>query len=116
MLRIVTDSASQLPAELRDRYEVSVVAMVIALDGHQYREGINLPGLEFYERVAAGATVSTAAPSPGEVTSSLSVRRTSRPLLSRPPGKHAIGEEMTTHDSAPHDASRARAPAARDSQ
>ena len=64
---LVTDSNSQLPAALRHRFGVSVVPLAIVIDGNQYREGVDLTTDEFYRRLAAGATVSTAAPSPGDV-------------------------------------------------
>ena len=65
MIRLVTDSSSQLPATLRDRYDVRVVPFTIVVDGEDFTEGVDLAPGEFYRRLAAGATVSTAAPSPG---------------------------------------------------
>lgn len=67
MIGLVTDSGAQMPADLRDRYDVGVVPLTVVLDGHPYREGVDITTAEFYERLAAGASVSTAAPSPGEV-------------------------------------------------
>ncbi|MBK5290007.1 MAG: DegV family EDD domain-containing protein [Acidimicrobiia bacterium] len=64
---IVTDSNAQLPVELRDRFAVHVVPLVIVIDGREYREGIDLTAEEFYAHLQAGGTVSTAAPAPGEV-------------------------------------------------
>lgn len=64
---LVTDSNAQLPAELRDRFDVYVVPLVIVLDGQEFREGVDLGNDEFYARLAAGASVSTAAPAPGDV-------------------------------------------------
>ena len=66
-LALVTDSNSQIPAVLRERFDVSVVPLIIVVDGEQYREGVDLTTDEFYARLGAGATVSTAAPSPGDV-------------------------------------------------
>jgi len=64
---LVTDSNSQLPAELRERFRVHVVALTVVLDGTPYREGIEITTAESYDHLARGADVSTAAPSPGEV-------------------------------------------------
>ncbi len=64
---LVTDSNSQMPKALRERFGVWVVPLTIVLDGEQFREGVDLTTEEFYARLAAGAAVSTAAPSPGEV-------------------------------------------------
>jgi DegV family protein with EDD domain len=65
VIALVTDSNAQLPAELRDRYGVRVVPLTIVLDGADRLEGVDLDPDEFYDRLAAGADVSTAAPSPG---------------------------------------------------
>ncbi len=64
---LVTDSNAQLPPALRDRFDVRVVPLAIVLDGQEYREGVDLTNEEFYRRLAGGATVTTAAPSPGKV-------------------------------------------------
>jgi DegV family protein with EDD domain len=64
---LVTDSNAQLPGDLRERYQVGVVPLTVVVDGNPYREGVDITTAEFYERLAGGAEVSTAAPSPGEV-------------------------------------------------
>ncbi len=69
MITIVTDSTSQLPPSLRTRYDVRIVPVTIVVDGIPLREGIDISAEEFYERLAAGAVTSTAAPAPGEVLS-----------------------------------------------
>jgi DegV family protein with EDD domain len=67
MIGLVTDSNAQLPAALRARYRVGVVPLTVVIDDTPYREGVDLTTPEFYKRLAAGAIVSTAAPSPGDV-------------------------------------------------
>ena len=67
MIGLVTDSNAQLPADLRDRYQVGVVPLTVVVDGTPYKEGVDITTAEFYERLQRGAEVSTAAPSPGEV-------------------------------------------------
>lgn len=67
MIGLVTDSNAQLPPGLRERYQVGVAPLTVVLDGQPYREGIDITMGDFYERLARGAEVSTAAPSPGEV-------------------------------------------------
>jgi len=67
MIGLVTDSNAQLPADLRERYQVGVVPLTVVLDEQPYQEGVDLTTAEFYERLTGGATVSTAAPSPGAV-------------------------------------------------
>jgi DegV family protein with EDD domain len=67
VIGLVTDSNAQLPADLRERYQVGVVPLTVVLDGQPYREGVDITTPDFYARLAGGAEVSTAAPSPGEV-------------------------------------------------
>jgi DegV family protein with EDD domain len=67
VIGLVTDSNAQLPADLRQRYQVGVVPLTVVVDGDQYKEGVDITSAEFYERLQRGAEVSTAAPSPGEV-------------------------------------------------
>lgn len=67
MIALVTDSASMLPPAWRARDDVFVVPMTVVLDGRPAREGVDLDGPEFYRLLARGATVTTSAPSPGEV-------------------------------------------------
>ena len=65
MIALVTDSNAQLPAELQERFGVRIVPLTIVLDGEDRVEGVDLDPDEFYDRLAAGAEVSTAAPAPG---------------------------------------------------
>lgn len=67
MIALVTDSNAQLPKELRERFGVRVVPLTVVVDGEDHLEGVDLDPVEFYERLTAGASVSTAAPSPGRV-------------------------------------------------
>lgn len=65
MIALVTDSNALVPADLRDRFDVDVVPLTVVVDGTPYAEGVDLTTAAFYERLAAGAEVSTAAPAPG---------------------------------------------------
>lgn len=67
MIGLCTDSNSQLPPELRDRYGVEVVALTVTVDGVEHLEGVDLDADAFYSRFGSGVTpeVATAAPSPG---------------------------------------------------
>jgi len=56
-----------IPIALRDRFNVIVVPMTVTVDGVEYHEGSNLTSTDFYARLAAGATVTTSAPSPGAI-------------------------------------------------
>lgn len=64
---LVTDSNSQLPAELADRYGVEIVPLTVVVDGVDHAEGVDLDADAFYASFAGGRTpqVSTSQPSPG---------------------------------------------------
>jgi len=62
----VTDSNAMLPAELVTRFDVLVVPLTVVIDGDARPEPEVEPGW-FYARLRCGATVTTAAPSPGEL-------------------------------------------------
>ncbi|MHB1487946.1 MAG: DegV family protein [Acidimicrobiales bacterium] len=66
MIGLCTDSNSQIPKELVDRYGIEVVGLSVTLDGQDFIEGVDIDADAFYERFEAGVSeVSTAAPSPG---------------------------------------------------
>ena len=68
MIGICTDSNSQLPDSLAQRYEVEVVPITVTIDGHDYLEGVDLDADRFYELVSAErlSSVTTSQPSPGQ--------------------------------------------------
>jgi DegV family protein with EDD domain len=65
---IVTDSNSQIPQELIDRYGIEVVPLTVTVDGVDFAEGEDLDADRFYELFdPATSTVSTSQPSPGRI-------------------------------------------------
>lgn len=64
---LVTDSNSQITAELVERFGVDVVPMTITIDGTDHLEGVDLDADGFYAAFAGGAhpEVATSQPSPG---------------------------------------------------
>jgi len=64
---IVTDSSSQITANLVERFGVRTVPMTITIDGVDHLEGIDLDTDAFYDCFDGGAPpdVSTSQPSPG---------------------------------------------------
>jgi DegV family protein with EDD domain len=66
MVRIVTDSTADLSAELIERYGITVVPLSVALDGTDYRDGVELDGAGLLDLVGrAGRLPKTAAPPVG---------------------------------------------------
>lgn len=68
MIGIVTDSTSQLPPALSQRFGVEVVPLTVSVDGVEYLEGVDLSVEQFYGAWADGhvPAVSTSQPSPGQ--------------------------------------------------
>lgn len=69
MIGLVTDSASQITPELAARLSVSVVPVIVMIDGVAHREGVDLGADEFWHLIGEGVppAVSTSQPSPGDV-------------------------------------------------
>jgi DegV family protein with EDD domain len=66
---IVTDSTSDLPAQLVEEHNIQVVPTILVLEGKEYLDGINITREEFYTRLPALHTPpTTAAPSIGDFT------------------------------------------------
>lgn len=66
---LVTDSNAQMPPDLASRFDVTVVPLVVTIDGHEYLEGVDLTADDFYARFTGGGpppSVSTSQPSPGQ--------------------------------------------------
>ncbi|NNE11270.1 MAG: DegV family protein [Ilumatobacter sp.] len=63
---LVTDSSSQITADLVGRYAIEVVPLTVTIDGIDHLEGVDLDADGFYDRYAAGATpeVATSQPAP----------------------------------------------------
>ena len=61
----VTDSPSDLPADLAEQYGVEVIPAVLVIEGREYRDNLDLSREEFYRRLPGlRQPPSTAAPSP----------------------------------------------------
>ncbi len=67
MIGLVTDSSSQIPEALIERFDVRVVPLVVNVDGQEFHEGVDLDADDFWLRFADGHTpvVKTSQPSPG---------------------------------------------------
>ena len=66
-VRIVTDSACDLPQSVADELAIEIVPLTIRIDGHEYVDRRDLSVDEFWAKCAASPTLpETAAPSPGQ--------------------------------------------------
>ncbi|HUQ62741.1 MAG TPA: DegV family protein [Acidimicrobiales bacterium] len=66
MIGLLTDSNSQLPAELAEQYDIGVVPLTVSVGGTDYLEGEELDADGFYDLFDQRApTVRTSQPSPG---------------------------------------------------
>jgi DegV family protein with EDD domain len=65
-IRLVTDSASDLPPELAERYGVIVVPAVLVVAGQALRDGVDISRTDFYDRLPGWKDLpTTAAPATG---------------------------------------------------
>ncbi|NPV92289.1 MAG: DegV family protein [Firmicutes bacterium] len=52
-VKIITDSTADLPSELVEKFDVTVVPLTTTIDGVNYRDGVDLTPTQFYEKLAA---------------------------------------------------------------
>jgi len=66
-VRVVTDSACDLPQSVADELGIEIVPLTIRIDGHEYVDRRDLTVAEFWAKCDASPTLpETAAPSPGQ--------------------------------------------------
>ncbi len=66
LIKIVTDSTSDLPPELMAQWEITVVPCLVHFGQETFREGVDLSRTEFYRRLEMGPGLpTTSAPGPG---------------------------------------------------
>lgn len=65
-IKIVTDSTCDLPKEIVETYDITVIPCYINLDGESYLDGVQITRQEFYNRLpTANPHPTTSAPGPG---------------------------------------------------
>ena len=68
-VRIVTDSASDLPLDLAKQWDITVVPAYIIIDDKPHRGGVDITADEFYQKLEAGGPLpTTAQPSVADFT------------------------------------------------
>lgn len=65
-VRLVTDSNTMVPAGLLEHFAITAVPLTVVVDGTPHRDD-ELDPVEFCGLLRAGASVSTSAPSPGQL-------------------------------------------------
>ncbi len=50
-IALVTDSTCDIPAEWREKYEITVVPVTIIFNGISFRDGVDITAQQFYERL-----------------------------------------------------------------
>ena len=64
MIKIITDSTSDIPSELVAKYDIGIIPLSIALGENEYKDGVDINQEEFYERLRrSNAFPQTNAPS-----------------------------------------------------
>ena len=65
-IKIVTDSTCDIPKELVEKYQITVIPCYINLEGESYLDGVDITRQEFYQRLPkATPHPTTSAPGPG---------------------------------------------------
>ncbi len=67
-IRIVTDSSSDIPSELVQKYSIETVPLYVGFDGKMMKDLIEVKPEEVYEALEAGKKVTTSSPSVGDFT------------------------------------------------
>lgn len=63
---IVTDSSSDIPGEIAEKYGIEIIPMYAGFDGKLYRDQLEIQPEEIYKALKEGKKVTTAAPSAGD--------------------------------------------------
>ncbi|OKP93313.1 DegV family protein [Paenibacillus sp. P32E] len=67
IVKIFSDSTSDLPQSWKEKYDIGIVPLYVVFDDATYKDGVDITPEEVYEQVAArGALPKTAAPSPAD--------------------------------------------------
>ncbi|MEH7235696.1 DegV family protein [Bacillus sp. JJ1562] len=65
MIKIVTDSSADLPIELLQKYDITVVPMNVSIEGKEFREGVDLTPQDFFKKMFTATELpKTSQPSP----------------------------------------------------
>jgi DegV family protein with EDD domain len=65
-IAIVTDTTSDIPKKLVEKYKITIVPLYVGFGGKLYLEGKEITSKELYEKMLAGVRVHTSTPSVGD--------------------------------------------------
>jgi DegV family protein with EDD domain len=66
MIKVITDSTCDIPADIVERLGITVLPMIVEIDGRAYEDGVNLSRQQFYDGLPDYQTFpKTAASAPG---------------------------------------------------
>ncbi|MBM3708892.1 MAG: DegV family protein [Actinobacteria bacterium] len=65
-IAIITDSSADIPHELAEKNEITIVPMYLSFGGKSYREGMDIKVGQVYEALESGLKVTTSAPPAGD--------------------------------------------------
>ena len=57
VVRVVTDSTSDLPSDVAERLGITVVPLNVHFGSEVYKDGVDMPADTFYERLTNGLVV-----------------------------------------------------------
>lgn len=82
MIQLVTDSSADLPKEILDKYNISVIPLTISIDGTEYLEGIDITPREFCDKMLKFKGLpKTSQPSPGVFANTFKALSSKGPVL-----------------------------------
>src|SRR5436309_14168637 len=58
-VKIVTDSAADIPQDVAEELGITVVPLMVHIGGKSYHDGVDISGEEFYRELAATRSVTT---------------------------------------------------------
>ena len=58
-VKIITDSTVDLPTDLQEKYDISILPMHLHWEDKEYLDRVDIQPIECYERLASGATLPT---------------------------------------------------------
>ena len=65
-IKIITDSACDLPQDITEEYDIEVLPLSVILDDNEYYDGVDIKPKDMYQKMRNGKTPKTAQVSPGK--------------------------------------------------